>query len=155
MSYYSTELITGLRPKGNFPLIQSHDVEVENDNGRRLDQRLPFVCTTLPPATADYFMTTAILAQNNTTVPYLCLLVEGAYQWVLYSDLINGGTGVDSLESLSDTQISQKKDQDILYYNSADGMWENRLFSKKVTATEYAIIDNKYTDNVIYFVTND
>lgn len=154
MSYFSTDLITGLHPKSDFPVLQSHYVEVEDD-GRRLDQRLPFLCTTLPTASADNFMTTAILAQNDTTVPYICLRIDGAYQWVLYSDLINGGTGVDSLESLSDVQISQKKDQDILYYNNADSKWENRLFSKRVSATEYALIDGKYTDNVIYFVTND
>ena len=154
MSYFSTELITGLHPKSDFPILQSHNVEVEDD-GRRLDQRLPFLCTSLPTASAANFMTTAILAQNNTTIPYICLRIDGAYQWVLYSDLINGGVGVNSLESLSDTQITQKKNQDILYYNNTDGKWENRLFTKKVTATEYAIIDNKYTDNVIYFVTND
>jgi len=154
MSYFSTDLITGLHPKSDFPVLQSHYVEVEDD-GRRLNQRLPFLCTSLPTASADYFMTTAILSQGDNTIPYICLIVEGTYQWVLYSDLINGGTGVDSLESLSDTDISQKKNQDILYYDSSSNMWKNRLFSKRVSATEYALVDNKYTDNVIYFVTND
>lgn len=154
MSYFSTDLITGLHPKSDFPVLQSHYVEVEDD-GRRLDQRLPFLCTSLPTASASNFMTTAILAQNNTTVPYICLQINGAYEWVEYADLINSGTGVNSLESLTDTQITNKKNQEILYYNSTDQKWENRLFVKKVTATEYAITDGKFTDNIIYFVTND
>ena len=154
MSHYSIDLISGLHPKSDFPVLQSHNIEVEDD-GRRLNQRLPFLCNSLPTASADYFMTTAILAQGDNTIPYICLIVEGAYQWVLYSDLINGGIGVNALESLSDVQISQKKNQDVLYYDSSTNKWKNRQFTRRVSATEYALIDGKYTDNVIYFVTND
>lgn len=154
MSYFSTELITGLHPKTDFPILQSHNVEVEDD-GRRLDQRIPFLCSTLPTASADNFMNTAILIQGENTVPYICLKVENNYTWVAYADLVNGGAGANTLAALNDVQLSNLKTQQILYYNLNDQKWENRFFTKRVSATEYAIIDNKYTDNIIYFVTED
>lgn len=157
MSIYSVELISGLTPKnnGNFPLVRAHDVEVEE--GVRVDQRLPFYCTTLPTANAEYFMRTAVHYSEGTSTPYICLYREnngvGEYYWAQYNDV--APIPAESLRDLGDVQIANLRDGDTLQYDSSSNKWKNVQGGEFccLTKDEYdALPDSKLSNGVVYLI---
>jgi len=157
MSIYSIEMISGLTPKNNgeFPLIRAHDVEVEE--GVRVDDRLPFYCTTLPTANERYFMRSAILYNEGKSTPYICLYKEengvGEYYWAQYNDV--APVPAESLRDLGDVQIANLRDGDTLQYDSSSNKWKNIQGGEFccLTKDEYdALPDSKLTNGVVYLI---
>lgn len=155
--FYDTELITGLKPKNNldFPILKSRYIEVEDD-GRRLSQRLPFSCAVLPLASADYFMTTAILQTQNGCVPYICLSEGAGYAWKKYGETTDPTEpSTFALSELTDVSISSPQNLQVLRYNSTSLKWENQTYVKSMTQAQYdALPSSKNSDNIIYFITD-